>query len=735
MFDFFRKLFKALNSSGKAWQLSVAVILAMFAGFLPGSSLILFDILFIALVLNVNFGLFLLFSVIFSGIGYIFDPLFESLGYMILTNEAFNGLFTMMYNSTLIRWSSFNYTLITGSLAVSTVLALPMFFILNKIVTLYRVQIGQKLNEWKLTRWMKLFNEEAKSSALFRWWGLGVFGALTTAIVLFLVLLFDPLAKMTLEKTLSYSLQTEVTIKEFSSSLSDLRIKISGVEIADRDKLTHNLVEFDSMEFDLGLSALMEKKTMIEKLSLNALAFDQQREKAAHAYAASEEEATREDEKAEAKSEGTDTSFSMPDVDDILAKEELRSIKEAQDFKADVEQTQKKWERISKELEESDDLDTIQADAKALEKRLKGASLKDILAAKGEVDTLKKKIDALKSKYKTLKQEYRADKERLALKASELKELPDKDIKRLMQKYSLDANGGANVISTLVNDEVALYLKKAVKYYSLVKPYLNSSADTQAEEETIPPPRGVGRWIHYTDHSKIPSLVIKKAEVGIILAEDRIHVNIQDISSDQKLYGKPMVAHADAKGEKYRSLVANLVDDRRTKQAKSEFELKLRDYSEKSIEMSGLTMDESLINVDLKGGVVDGIINAKSDMNVRKAKLTMGSQKMLNTILENIHSFNANIAVRGDVYAPSINVKSDLDRQLSTAVKSKATAEAKKFERELKSGVLKRVNDQTGGFNTNLGDIDSLLDGKNDMLSGINLDFSAKKSLKGLLPF
>jgi uncharacterized protein (TIGR03546 family) len=163
MFNFIRKLFKALNSSGKSWQLSAAIVLAMFAGFLPTNTLILFDILFIALVLNVNFGLFLLFSVIFSGVGYLFDPVFESIGYAVLTSESLNGFFTSLYNSAIFRWTSFNYTLVTGSLIVSSVLALPMLLILNRLIGIYRVQIGAKLNEWKLTRWMKLFNEEAKS--------------------------------------------------------------------------------------------------------------------------------------------------------------------------------------------------------------------------------------------------------------------------------------------------------------------------------------------------------------------------------------------------------------------------------------------------------------------------------------------------------------------------------------------------------------------------------------------
>ena len=385
MFNFVRKLFKALNSSGKSWQLSGAIVLAMFAGFLPSSSLVLLGILFIALILNVNFGLFLLFSVIFSGVGYLFDPVFESIGYSVLTSDGLNGLFTDMYNSALFRWSSFNYTLVTGSLVVSTILAVPMLFVLNKVVTLYRDQIGLKLNEWKFTRWMNLFNEEVKSSSFFRWWGVGVFGGFAAVIVVVLVFIFDPLARVAMEKGLSYSLQTQVSVKDFSSSFSDLSVKISGIEIADKDKLTHNLVQVGNIEFDLGFSALVEKKAMIEQLHVKALAFNEKRKVTAEAYDSSyvsKAEETKAKSAEKGSKSGESTPFNLPNVDDILAKEELKSVTEAKKLRADIQATKDKWSKISTELKSANEIDEIKADAAALQNSLKNADISKIASAK-----------------------------------------------------------------------------------------------------------------------------------------------------------------------------------------------------------------------------------------------------------------------------------------------------------------------------------------------------------------
>lgn len=724
MFNFIRKLFKALNSSAKPWQLSAAVVLAMFAGFLPSSSLIMLDLLFIALVLNINFGLFLLFMVIFSGIGYIFDPIFESIGYAVLTNESLNGLFTTLYNSVIFRWSAFNYTLVTGSLVVSTLLAIPMLFILNKVVVLYRGQIGEKFNAWKLTRWMNLFNEEVKSTSVFRWWGLGVFGGFFALITFVLVFVFDPLTRIALEKSLSYSLQTDVKIDDFSSSFSDLSVKISGIEVADKKQLSHNLVQVKEVKFDLGFSALVEKKTMIEHLDLKALAFNEIRKIPAEPYGITDSKEAAQDkvEETAAKTSGTSSPFSIPDVDDILDKEELKSITQAQALKADIKKTKQKWESVSKELKSTNEVDEIKADAKKLEQSLKGADLSKIASVKSDIDKLNLKIKRLKNKYTDLQKEFDSDQIRLKKQIVALKSLPQKDIERLKKKYSLNANGGANVIGTLINDEIGNYIKVGLKYYEMLKPYLNDNSEEVVQDTT--PPRGQGRWVKYANHSTTPDLVVKDANINLALKEDVIDIKLNDFSSNQKLYGKPMRLHADANGKQYKHIVANVLDDRRKAKAKTNFDLQAEGFKKSKLDIQTLSMNEMLINVSFKGDIEDEMIEAKSTVNVNQVKLQMPSQKLINDLLSGITKFNVNIEIEGELQKPRISVQSDLDRQLSSEIKSRVSKATKGFEEKLRAGVMRKVSGSTDGMSADLGDTGSLLGSKQDALGGINTNFS-----------
>ncbi len=733
MFKFIRKLFKALNSSGKAWQLSGAIVLAMFTGFLPSSSLILLDLFFLALIFNLNFGLFLLFSVIFGGIGYLFDPLFESLGYSVLTYDGLNGFFTTLYNSPLFRWSSFNYTLVTGSLIVSAVLALPMFFILNKLVSLYRVQLGARLNEWKLTRWMKLFNEEAQTSSLFRWWGLGVFGGLAACIALIFLFVFDPLARIALEKSLSYTLQTEVNIDDFSSSVSDLKVDISGVRIADKDKPTHNMVEIDSIDFDLGFAALMEKKVLIEELGVKALAFDRLRKTPAQPYGDALSEPKKESSEREGSSERASQEsgmFAMPNVDDILAKESLKSIDEAQKLRRDIAAMQDKWKKVSAELSSNREVDEIKAEASALGESLKGADLTKIVGAKGDIDKLKKKISGLKNKYASLQKEFNSDQKSIQSRIKNLKNLPAEDIKRLKNKYAPGVTGGTNLVARLLEGEIGTYMKKALAYYEMLKPYLNEKAAEEPQERT--PPRGEGRWIKYANLSTTPELVIKSAQVNLLFEDDRLDVNVKGFSSNQKLYGKPMVLTADAKGKAYEHISANIVDNRVGDRDKLSFDVNAKGVKTAEVQVQAMSMEKISSNAKFKGEIVDRVISARSDINVEDVRLQMPSQKLMNDLLSGISKFNVNIALDGEIQEPSITIKTDLDKQLSGGLKSVASEAGEKFEKELKAGVMEKVGGSTSGIDGNLGDAGSLLGSKQDALGGIATDFTPASSTEGL---
>lgn len=414
--------------------------------------------------------------------------------------------------------------------------------------------------------------------------------------------------------------------------------------------------------------------------------------------------------------------FTIPSVDDILKNEELKSVTEANKLKKDIEDTKAKWEKISKELTGKSEVAEIQADAKKLQDSLKGGDISKIASAKSDIDKLKSKIDKLKNKYTNLQKEFTADQKRIQKRIMALKDLPKQDIARLKKKYSLDASGGANIIGTLINDEVGQYVKMALKYYEMAKPYMKKAED---KDEQLAPPRGQGRWIKYANLSKIPDLVIQNARINVKLKDDTIDVKIKDFSSDQKLYQKPMTLKVNADGTRYKHILANVIDDRRTDTSLTSFDIKATGFKTPSMDMQSISMNDILTDASFNGKLENMIIDAKSGINVKQVKLQMPSQELINNLLSGINKFNINIKLNGDIQKPKISVKSDLDKQLSKGMSGMISKATKGFEKNLTSGIMGKASGSSSGLSSNLGDTGSLLKGKQNSLSGINTNFTS----------
>jgi len=198
-----------------------------------------------------------------------------------------------------------------------------------------------------------------------------------------------------------------------------------------------------------------------------------------------------------------------------------------------------------------------------------------------------------------------------------------------------------------------------------------------------------------------------------------------------------MKLHADAKGSSYKSVKADVIDDRREDLGKTSFDIKANGFKTSSVDMQSLLMKDMISDIDLKGVIIDKTIQAKSDVKVEKVKLLMPSQKLVNDMLEGISSFNVAVGVNGELEKPSISVKTDLDKQLSKGLASMASKAGKKFEDELRAGVMEKAGASSQGLDLDLGDTSSILNSKQDALSDINTDFTSSKSspLKGVLPF
>ena len=112
-------------------------------------------------LLNVSFPGAMLGWALFVPIGFLLDPVFDSIGRTLLFTPGFTPFFTSLYNMPVVPLTDFNNTVTLGSLVFSVVFFVPLFLATRWAVTRYRATIGERVRQSKWYRAVtasKLYN-------------------------------------------------------------------------------------------------------------------------------------------------------------------------------------------------------------------------------------------------------------------------------------------------------------------------------------------------------------------------------------------------------------------------------------------------------------------------------------------------------------------------------------------------------------------------------------------------
>lgn len=151
--NFIFKLIKTLHSKEAPHNLAIGFALGSIIGLTPLLSLHNLLVFIIILVLNVNisaafFGIFF-----FDCFAYLFDAQFHNLGYFLLVKlEFLKPIWTYLYNIPIAPLTKFYNTVVLGSLLVSLVTFLPVYFGFKQIVKIYQLKVASKVNQWKIMK-------------------------------------------------------------------------------------------------------------------------------------------------------------------------------------------------------------------------------------------------------------------------------------------------------------------------------------------------------------------------------------------------------------------------------------------------------------------------------------------------------------------------------------------------------------------------------------------------------
>ncbi|MFQ5822624.1 MAG: TIGR03546 family protein [bacterium] len=161
---FISKFIKVLRSGESPSLIAGGFALGFVVGLTPFWTLQNMAFLALAFLTKINLAAVFFSIFLFSFVAYIFDPLFHTLGYVLLVKiESLKGLWTTIYNWPIAPFTRFYNTVVMGSLLTALILAVPMFVLAQKGIVVYRKSWAVKIEKWKIVK-------AVKGSSLFKWY-------------------------------------------------------------------------------------------------------------------------------------------------------------------------------------------------------------------------------------------------------------------------------------------------------------------------------------------------------------------------------------------------------------------------------------------------------------------------------------------------------------------------------------------------------------------------------------
>lgn len=156
-------LLKVLNSDTGENQIAAGVACGLILGFAPALSLQTLLVFIIIFIFRVQAGAAFTSAFFFAMVAYIFDPMFDQVGQMILEMESLKPLYTTMYNMPIVPFTKFYNSVVMGA-GVVAIAMFPVIFVLTKIlVKKYRLKVVAKFEKTK-------FWKAIKATSFYKWY-------------------------------------------------------------------------------------------------------------------------------------------------------------------------------------------------------------------------------------------------------------------------------------------------------------------------------------------------------------------------------------------------------------------------------------------------------------------------------------------------------------------------------------------------------------------------------------
>jgi len=675
---FIFKFLKELNSATSSKMMVLAIILGLISGFLPTVNFFTILIFIIVLVFRIPVGLFLASFSFFKFIGYFCDSVFNQIGLFFLKASFLNSFWTFLYNLPFLRWSGFNNTVVMGSLISGIVLGLILYFILIKLVTLYRNIVFEKLKTKKYLSWL-VPNEE---KGVIRIAGIGLIVAVSAVGAVFFIFLLNPIIKNSLEFTLSKITHKKVAIESVNASLKNLSVNIKNMQIGD--------ILFQKVYTKLDWNKIIWKKYKIDDLEFIA-----KTDKNIYDLINSAK-TTSKTKNSNSFISGLDLNIKLPKPEEFLAKQNLKSVAAIKKLQNDYKkvQTDIKSLKIDKYKKEFNDLKNKINSMK----HIKIKSPEDLTNLVKNINNIKKESNNLLKKIKKDKHILSEDKKLISDDIKSVKLALKTDKENIKSKYKMLQNREyMQFTQSILKPQISKYLQLADNLYQKVKPYMNHQKNEKEEIYR----RDKGVYIAFKDKIIYPDFVLVKSLGEVKTSIAKWSVRADNISDNQIMLNKKALINIKGVSKFFDAGVTVFY------LKKIEFNGYGKKINIKKMNMNFANLN-ALLNSEIKGEIFNQNINSKITAyfnNVKFTHLKNNFKRILGDSLSSVKKFNVIINMDGKLNSPKIKINSDLDKIFGKILQSKINKLINKQRLKIENMLNSRIKSSLKDMNLNIVDL------------------------------
>ncbi len=552
-----------------------------------------------------------------------------------------------------------------------------------------------------------------------RWQGVIGFAVVVGLLAAIWFLVVDRVVKTAIERGGTAVVGAKVELDDADVSLMPLGLTLTRLQVTNPDEPMTNAVEIARIAGTMDALNVFRRKVIVEELAVDGMRFNTPRKTSGAIAARPKTE--------EAPSKAGEM-FALPslqvnDPKAILDKElaQLESLKLVESIRTDIQSEQDAWKKRIAELPDKAKFEEYKKRFESLKSAGKGG-IGGILGGVSEAQKLQEDIQRDLNKITGAKKELEQAVASLKNRITDVAKAPLRDVKRLMEKYSLSGAGVANLTRAVFAGPLGDHVDTAFRWHRRLEPFLTRPTEKKAAVEVVKPVRGKGVDVRFKERAPLPDLLVRTARVSLEIPAGAIKGQVKNITPDQPILGAPMTfAFA---GEKLQGLDSIKLDGAINRvnpdSPKDTADLRVAGYRLDNLGLGGeaapVSLKQGLADLDLKALLSGPKVDAKLGSRVRQVQMVVGDKVASGPVgeaiagaLADIKAFSLDATIAGTQEQYDLQLASDIDQVLKKALGKQVQAQAAKLEGQLRTAIQEKVNAQLGELKGNLGGFDALL--------------------------